>query len=134
MLLIDATDAFNSLNRKLALENIKVVCPYLHFPLKHSYASPCSLFDKDKTILSPEGTTHADPFEMSMNGIVWPLVKKLVNTDIVQKMYVDDGNAVGKLIDLHQLHEALAEDVPVVGYHITQCHTLAENNHLENTK
>ena len=135
MLLIDATNAFNSLNRKLALENIKVVCPSLLIPLKNSYASPCSLFVNGKVIPSQEGTTQGDPLAMAMYGIaLLPLVKLLENTDIVQKWYADDGNAVGKLEDLHRLHEALAEHGPAFGYHITKCHIIAKKNHIENAK
>ena len=135
MLLIDATNAFNSLIRKLALENIKVVCPSLLIPLKNSSASPGSLFVNGTVILSQEGTTQGDPLAMTMYGIaLLPLVKLLKNTDVVQKWYADDGNAVGKLKDLHRPHDALTEHCPGFGYHITKCHIIAEKNHLENPK
>ena len=83
MLLIVATNAFNSLNRKLALENIKVVYPSPSIPLKYYHASPCSLFVGGKVILSQKGTIQDDPLAMAMHGIaLLPLVKLLENTDV----------------------------------------------------
>ena len=94
-----------------------------------------ALFVNGKVILSHEGTTQGDPLAMAMYGIAHlPLVKLLENTDIVQKWYDDDGNAVGKLKDLHRLHEALAEHGPAFEYHITKCHIIAKKNHIENAE
>ena len=133
MLLIDATKVINSLNRKLVLKNIKVVCPSLLIPLKNSYASPCSLFVRGKVIPSQEGTTQGDPVAKATRGIaILPLVKLLENTDRVQKWYADDGNAVRILKDLHRLHETLAEHGPAFEYHITKCHIIAKKNPIEN--
>ena len=55
-------------------------------------------------------------------------MKLLENTDIVKKWYANDGNAVGKLKDLHRLHEPLAEHGPAFGY------IIAKKNHIENAK
>ena len=43
-LLVDATDAFNALNRKVALQNMKYVCPALETVLTNCYQSPIRLF------------------------------------------------------------------------------------------
>ena len=51
MLLIDAENAFNSLNLKLALKNIEMICPSLINALRNSYESPSLLFVNGKTIL-----------------------------------------------------------------------------------
>ena len=44
ILLSDAKNAFNSLNRYLALRNIENMCPSIATALKNSYKSPTSLF------------------------------------------------------------------------------------------
>ena len=96
---------------------------------------PALFLVNGNVILSQEGTTQGDPFAMTMYIIAFlQLVKLLENTDIVQKWYADDGNALGKLKDLHRLDEALAEHGPAFGYHMTKCHIVAKKNHIENTK
>ena len=50
VLLIDAENAFNSLNRKLALKNIKNNCPSLLTAIKNSYSNPSKLLVNKKTI------------------------------------------------------------------------------------
>ena len=40
ILLIDAKNAFNVLNRRTALENVKALCPSLHVALQNSYSHP----------------------------------------------------------------------------------------------
>ena len=59
----DATNAFNLLNRKLALENIKIVCPALFIAVKSSYSSPSPLYVNGTTLCSEESTTQGDPPE-----------------------------------------------------------------------
>ena len=48
VLLIDAENAFNSLNRKLALKNIENTCPSLLTAIKNSYSNPSKLFVNKK--------------------------------------------------------------------------------------
>ena len=42
--LIDAKNAFNVLNRRTALENVKALCPSLHVALQNSYSNPPQLY------------------------------------------------------------------------------------------
>ena len=44
VLLVDATNAFNSLNRKVTLHNIKYVCPAFENVLTNCYQSQIRLF------------------------------------------------------------------------------------------
>ena len=48
VLLIDAENAFNSLNRKLALKHIKNTCPSLLTAIKNSYSNSSKLFVNKK--------------------------------------------------------------------------------------
>ena len=55
---IDASNAFNSLNRKVALHNVQFTCPELSKILLNTYGAPCDLFIDGETIQSLEGTTQ----------------------------------------------------------------------------
>ena len=66
VLLVDADNAFNRLNRAAALHNIKRSCPLLHQFLLNSYKSPAKLHLGDGTfILSEEGVTQGDTVAMA---------------------------------------------------------------------
>ena len=61
VLLVDASNAFNNLNRKVSLENIKLTCLKLGKYLQNIYQTPTTLNininGSDETLLSKEGTT-----------------------------------------------------------------------------
>uniref|UniRef100_A0A1X7V2A6 Reverse transcriptase domain-containing protein n=1 Tax=Amphimedon queenslandica TaxID=400682 RepID=A0A1X7V2A6_AMPQE len=69
LLLIDASNAFNSLNRSLALRNILHLCPSLARILINLYRLESNLFIGSDTLLSREGTTQGDPLVMVMYAI-----------------------------------------------------------------
>ena len=96
ILLVDATNAFNSLNCSVALHNIQQLCPPLARILINTYRSPASLFVSGDTILSEKGTTLAMP----MYAIAMiPLIRRL-NNDVTQVWYADDACACGRLASL----------------------------------
>ena len=68
-LLVDATNAFNALNRQVALQNIRHLCPSISTILINLYRSPVYLFVDGDVILSQEGTTQGDPLAMPMYGL-----------------------------------------------------------------
>ena len=55
VLLVDADNAFNSLNRNVALCDIRFVCPTT---LINTYPSPTELFVENGVMWSREGTTQ----------------------------------------------------------------------------
>ena len=60
--LIDASNAFNSLNRMTALHNILVTCPIIGLYAVNTYRNPARLFVVGGyELLSAEGTTQGDP-------------------------------------------------------------------------
>ena len=61
VLLVDASNAFNSINRQSALLNIRHLCPSLATILINCYRNPVSLFVGGSTLYSEEGTTQGDP-------------------------------------------------------------------------
>ena len=69
VLLVDASNVFNSLNREAALRNIHIHCPVLAPMLTNMYRTHSMLFIDGNHILSQEGTTQGDPLAMAMYAI-----------------------------------------------------------------
>ncbi len=66
VLLVDASNAFNSLNRDAALHNIRFICPSISTILINTYRAPSELFIDGEVLLSREGTTQGDPLAMQL--------------------------------------------------------------------
>ena len=82
LLQVDADNAFNRLNRKVALHNIKEVCPPIQTFLQNHYQRAVKLTVSDsnslETLLSDEGSTQGDPAAMAFYALgTKPLVDKL---------------------------------------------------------
>ena len=69
VLLIDAHNAFNSLNRRAAMWNVMVLCPALGPVVINTYRSNTELFVGGESIFSVEGTTQGDPLAMAIYAI-----------------------------------------------------------------
>ena len=68
VILVDAANAFNNLNRKILLHNIRYVCPEIATYVTNCYANPARLFVIGGFELkSAEGTTQGDPLGMAVN-------------------------------------------------------------------
>ena len=76
VLLVDASNALNSINRKAALHNIRILCPTISTILFNTYQAPAKLFIFGGEILeSQEGTTQGDPLAMAFYALaVLPLI------------------------------------------------------------
>lgn len=120
VLLVDATNAFNTINRRVALHNIRLTCPAFSTILTNTYSSPCRLFIVGQgEISSSEGTTQGDPLAMAMYALaVAPLIRQLRRSmpDIKQAWYADDATAAGKLQSLHLWWQKLQSVGPAFGY------------------
>ena len=111
-LLIDASNAFYSLNRTAALHNVRVICPIITSYAINTYRPPARLFVIEwKELLSSEGTTQGDPFAMSLYAIsLQPLITLLgIRSSAKQCWYADDATGAGALTDVRKwLDELLA--------------------------
>ncbi len=121
-LLIDASNAFNSVKRETTLHNISILCPAFFIFLVNTYRKPIRLFIPlwKEEIPSLEGTTQGDPAAMGMYAIsVVPIIAKAkaLNHGLVQAWYADDGTGVGKLEQLLQWWELIANKGPMYGYY-----------------
>ena len=70
VLLVDAQNAFNRLNRRAALHNIRFICPPFATILINWYREPARLFVAGgEELSSDEGTTQGDPCAMQMYAL-----------------------------------------------------------------
>ena len=70
ILIVDAENAFNNLNRKATLHNMPFICPSLATILSNTYQSPTRMIIGSRgEISSSEGTTQGDPLGMAMYSL-----------------------------------------------------------------
>ena len=121
ILLVDASNAFNLLNRKVALLNILRKCPSLAKVLINTYRHNPQLFVDGEVLLSQEGTTQGDPLAMAMYTIaILPLIYRL-DQQVKQVWYADDASAGRSLHHLHSWWNQLLRCGPEYGYLICKC-------------
>ena len=82
---IDASNAFNSINRNLFLRNVKIICPematYIYIYNSYSTLARLSIVGGEE-IRSSEGTTHVDPIAIDTYDIgLTPLLQLLSRGD-----------------------------------------------------
>lgn len=135
ILLVDASNAFNSLNRLSALHNIRRLCPSLATALINTYRAPTELFVDGKVLYSSEGTTQGDPLAMPMYALATiPLIKKLHHhlVDVSQVWYADDASAAGKIVRLREWWSHLSSQGPKYGYfaNATKTWLVTKEKHL----
>ena len=74
ILLIDADNAFNRVNRQAALWNVQFTCPSMKYVLINMYRAPSRIFmlgkDSSFELASEEGTTQGCPLGMAMHALV----------------------------------------------------------------
>ena len=118
MTLVDAANAFNSLNRQAALQNIHPLCPPLSKVLFNTYWEDIQLFIDGEILFSQEGITQGDPLAMAMYAIaITPLIRQLEDDAIKQVWYADDAAAGGKLAPLKAWWNHVVNQGPDYGYH-----------------
>ena len=117
VILVDASNAFNSLSRENALRIIQHLCPSLSTVLINTYREDVHLFIDGETLMSEEGTTQGDPLAMAMYAIgILPLIQCLSNENTKQVWCADESAACGDLTHLRSWWDRLAEIGPKYGY------------------
>ncbi|XP_028417275.1 uncharacterized protein LOC114541674 [Dendronephthya gigantea] len=122
VLLVDATNAFNSINRKIMLHNIQYICPAMAVYTFNCYVTASRLFVQGgKEIASAEGTTQGDPLAMPLYAVaITPLllmIKSGEASDVRHVAYADDLSGAGKLMQLRAWWEKIAVHGPSLGYY-----------------
>ena len=74
---IDASNAFNRINRKALLHNLHIICPEASTFIRNCYKR--LLIIGGQELLSQEGTTQGDPIAMAMYGLgLMPLLTTIL--------------------------------------------------------
>jgi hypothetical protein len=120
MLLVDASNAYNSLNRAESLLQIQQSCPEFAIYLINTYRIPCKLFISNadgEFILSREGTTQGDNAASGFYALgITPLITILATINCAQIWYADDAGATGTFEKLKEWWDTLNENGPKLGY------------------
>ena len=94
ILLIDADNAFNRINRGVALWNVQFTCPAMKTILINMYRSDSRIFMQSERsffeLLSCEGTTQGCPLAMAMYALALVPLSKEVYPCCQQVWYADD--------------------------------------------
>ena len=106
ILLVDASNAFNSINRSVMIQNIKITCPSLSMFVENCYRHEIRLFVIGGAELkSTEGTTQGDPIATALYGLS------------LLPAYADDLTGAGKIRLLKMWWDLLSEIGPRIGYY-----------------
>ena len=124
VLLIDAENAFNSINRKVMFHNMKFLCPLISTYIFNCYAAPARLFIfGGGEILSKEGITQSDPTSMGDYALgILPMLHSLLDFVLTndhqtrEVAFADDLAVAGKLADIKNFWDKLAIIGPKYGY------------------
>ena len=120
MLLMDASNAFNSLNRETALWNARILWPRCSRFLFNTYKGFALLLvaGADEVMYSREGTTQRDAQAIFFYGVsLLPLIRKLKDpNNVLKSWYADDSAAIAKLKKLEIWLKNLIEEGPAFGY------------------
>ena len=125
VLLVDASNAFNSINRKAFLHNVGIVCPPLATFVRNCYAENLRLFVIGGVeISSKEGTIQGDPAAMAVYAVaILPLIIMLVDASVsknhatISAGFADDLTAAGKIKELLFWWKKLCSLGPDFGYY-----------------
>ena len=142
--MIDAANAFNTVNRNVFLHNIKIICPQIATFVINCYSRPSRLFVLGGTELkSKEGTTQGDPIAMAVYATaIIPLIYKLIealageNISAKNAAYADDLTAAGSLTALYIWWNHLCEIGPKFGYYPRpdKCWIIVKKENLEKAR
>ena len=122
VILVDAANAFNRLNRAVALHNIRFICPPFSTILINTYRTPARLIILGGgEILSNEGTTQGDTLAMafyglSTNPILLSLKQKIPS--VYQVWLADDATGAGSLSELRKWWDVIQAEGIKYGYYV----------------
>ena len=120
MLVMDAENAFNSINRTALLWNIRILWPRASRFIFNTYRgwSPLIIKGYDMVLHSCEGVVQGDPLSMFLYALATlPLIDQLqTDPSITQLWYADDSSAIGCFSSLLLWFENLQRIGPLFGY------------------
>ena len=102
---IDASNAFNSINRTLLLHNVEISCPEIATYINNCYLKPSRLFiTGGEEISSNKGTTQEDLIAMEMYALgLMTLLTSIISNytgNLIHVAFADELIGVGKIYEL----------------------------------
>ena len=124
VILIDASNAFNSLNRLVALHNIQITCPPFSTIMINTYRQPSRMIVLGASdIFSAEGTTQGDnlamPFYALGTSILLYQLRK-TTPNVKQIWLADDATGAGTIQQLKEWWDAVIDLGNKFGYYVNQ--------------
>ena len=124
VLLIDAENAFSSINRKVMLHNLNFIRPIITTFITNFYITPAKLsIIGGGEILSKEGITQGDPTAMGAYALgILPLIHFLLEFISINHLsakevaFADDFTVTGKLTSIKDYWGKLTVLCPKYGY------------------
>ena len=120
ILLIDASNTFNQMNRSAALHNIQIMCKEMALYVINTYRSPSRLLIcRGGEILSREGTTQGDPLAMPWYAINTSIMIQNLrdHCPLVNPVWLaDDSAGGGSIVQLYNWYRQLSEEGQKFGY------------------
>jgi len=121
VLLVDASNAFNTLNRKAMMHNIGIICPAIARYVRNTYTvAPRLIVAEEKEVRSEEGTTQGDPIAMAIYALAISVLQQKISyksTSVKQVGFADDLSGGGKVQDVKKWWDAVRKHGPPLGYH-----------------
>ena len=121
VLMIDASNAFNRINRQAALWNSRVLWPSCSLFLFNTYRgwAPLIVKDSKEFLYSKEGVTQGDPLSMFVYAVATiPLIDSVGRpADGRDVWYADDASACSSLNGLKNWFSTLLQVCPSFGYY-----------------
>ena len=124
VILVDASNTFNSLNRNAALHNIQILCPQFSTILISTYRLPVIMIVfGSKNIIPNQGTTQGDNLPMSFYALgTATLLKYLLisfpNVKIV--CLEDDITVAGTLVNFKKWWSTIISEGLKFGYYVNE--------------
>ena len=143
VLLVDAENPSNSVNRNVMLHYISVVCPTISTYISNCCQSAARLFvTGGKEILSKKGTTQGDTKSMGTYALGVNLFNFLhefilINKDRSKEVaFADDLTVAGNIKEIKQYWELLLQVGPKYGYYPkpSKSHLIVKEEHLDKAK
>ena len=134
VLLVDAINAFNCLNRKAALQNVAQMCPSIAPAIVNTYRDNSQLCIDGEVIYSQEGTTQGDPGNGNVCHCHVALVHHLAEfTAVRQVWFADDATVGGLHYHLKDYWDELEWTGPDIGYYAnaTKSLLIVKEEHYE---
>ena len=115
VLMVDAKNAFNSVNRVAGLWNARYLWPRCSRFLFNTYRGYSSLWvnGHPDPLFSREGVTQGDPLSMSFYAVaLMPLIRKLKSSEWSQTWFADDSSCFGSLSSVKSWFTMLLQEGP----------------------